>query len=96
MRQIKLEELEQLLFEVRKLSVMRGLLEQVDKRIVSSALLAELEKVAKDIKVQKGMLVMPTTIPAKKCYEVLEKSVSLRLNRFVVGFGRIKKAFLIL
>ena len=80
-RQITLDELEETIFEVRRLSMMRGLLEKKEKKFIASSILSELEKVAYQVKVKTGATSLPTFISAKSCYNVLETSVSLRLNR---------------
>lgn len=73
-------------FEARKASVMRGLLENVDSSTTQMTVIVAMEKELTRLK--EAGLISPDSkyLPVQSCFSVLENAVELRLNRAQIMF----------
>jgi hypothetical protein len=79
-------ELHEAVYEARKISVMRGLMEEIDGSATRTTILKALHAEAKRLRKAGEMSEETTYLPVKSCFKVLESLHELRLNRSQILF----------
>jgi hypothetical protein len=80
------QELHDAVHEARKISVMRGLMEEIDSSSTRTAILKALQAEAKRLRKKGGSTEESNFLSVKACFKVLESLHDLRLNRSQILF----------
>lgn len=79
-------ELHEAVYEARRISVMRGLMEEIDSSSTRNNIAKALQEEAKMLKKKGDLAVDSPFLPVKSCFKVLEEMHDLRLNRSQILF----------